>query len=249
MEQRPKISVITVVFNGEAVIEKTIKSVSEQSFKNIEHWIIDGASRDSTIDLIKKYHHLKWISEKDKGLYDAMNKGLQLSKGEYVIFMNAGDVFNDKDVLKNIFESNLPEADVYYGETIVTDESDKTIGMRRLKTPDKLTWKSFAMGMLVCHQSIIIRKEITDQYNINYRLAADIDWIIKALKKANIVVNTKIIISRFQTGGLSRKNILPGLKERFKIMSEHYGLIPTILRHFLIGFKFLIHLLLYRRVE
>lgn len=249
MASDPKISVITVVYNGAAVIEKTILNVMQQTYSNIEHLVIDGASKDNTLDIVKQYSHLKWISEKDKGLYDAMNKGLKLSTGDFVIFMNAGDVFNDKDVLQHIFGGNSPEGDVYYGETIITDESDNTIGMRRLKAPETLTWKSFKMGMLVCHQSILINKRIAELYNTEYKLAADIDWIIRALKKTDKIVNTHRIISKFQTGGVSRKNIIPGLKERFRIMVKHYGLITTIFYHFIIGMKFLLHLIRFRRIE
>lgn len=246
---KPLISIITVVFNGKSKIEKTIKSIIEQTYKPFEYIIIDGASNDGTLEIIKKYEKdiSYWKSEVDKGLYDAMNKGLQAAKGEYVWFINAGDEIYSKDTLKEVMSSSAIPADVYYGETLEVDENRNVIGMRRLKTPEKLNWKSLSMGMLVCHQSIIIKKSIVDNYNLNYKYCADIDWIIRALKKSVSVINTKLIISKFETGGFSRKNTVKGLKERFRIMSHYYGFIPTLFNHFIIGTKFLFFVLLHRR--
>lgn len=235
----PKISIITVVYNGAAVIEKTILNVQQQTYTNIEHIIVDGASKDDTLAIVKKYPHLKWISERDKGLYDAMNKGIKLATGDYLWFMNAGDLIyaptTAEQMMKQIEGRSI---DVLYGETVITDMDDNEIGMRRLTTPEKLDWKSFQMGMLVCHQSILVSKKVVENYNTNYRLAADIDWVIRILKKTNKVHNTHLILSKFQDGGLSKKNIIPGLKERFHIMRTHYGLLTTLWKHLFISLKF-----------
>jgi glycosyltransferase involved in cell wall biosynthesis len=239
----PRVSVITVVFNGEQFIERTIQSVIGQSYPAIEYIVIDGSSKDGTLPIIQKYTDriAYWVSEPDSGLYDAMNKGLAAATGDYVIFLNAGDTFFDNDTLSKVFSYWHPGVDILYGETLIVDDQGKVVGDRRLKAPESLTWKSFREGMLVCHQSIIIRRSITSPYNLRYRIAADFDWVLNALKKANCIVNTHIYIARFVDGGLNKQKIPIALKERFIIMAKNYGLLPTFFRHFIIGFRFLIY--------
>jgi glycosyltransferase involved in cell wall biosynthesis len=234
-----RISIITVVYNGEKVLERTIESIRNQSFRDIEYLIIDGNSKDGTKAIIEKYKAdiSKWISEPDKGLYDAMNKGLKLATGEYVLFLNAGDQFQEKNTLKNVFQ-NQPGADVYYGETMMVDEANKDIGLRRLKAPETLSWKSLINGMLVCHQSFIMRREIAPEYNLSYRISSDYEWMLQCLKKSVIIVNTQQVISRFLDGGMNKSNILTALKERFGVMIKHYGFFRTAAMHVLIGFRF-----------
>ncbi len=236
----PKISIITVVYNGNQTIEATIKSVLNQSYKNIEYIIIDGDSNDGTQDIIKSYENgiSKWISEPDKGIYDAMNKGIEISTGDYIWFMNSGDEIADNAVLEEIISSN-PNSDIYYGDTIMIDSDGKEIGNRRLTPPEYLTWKSFTRGMLVSHQSFIVKKDIIKPYNLNYQFSADFEWCLLAIKNANQITNTQRTLSKFLDGGITKQNIIPGLKERFKIMSEQYGLIPTCYNHIFIGIKFI----------
>ncbi|MFC2097906.1 glycosyltransferase family 2 protein [Bacteroidota bacterium] len=237
---KPVVSIITVVYNSEKLIEKTINNIISQTYKNIEYIIIDGASKDKTLDIIRKYEKqiAYWISEPDNGLYDAMNKGLNSATGDYVWFINSGDLIFDKDTLKNVFENEKSFADIYYGETMNVDDNYKKIGLRRLKAPENLTWKSFRNGMMVCHQSIIINRKITDNYDLQYKRSADYDWVLKALRKTDKIKNTKQILSRYMEGGVSRKTIPGSLKERFNIMTGNYGLLPTILTHVLISIKF-----------
>lgn len=246
----PLISIITVVFNGEKHLEKTILSVTNQTYKKIEHIIVDGASKDQTLGIIKKHESkiTKWISEPDNGIYDAMNKGLAMATGNYVWFINAGDVIFSNETLEKMLKKAPQEnVDVFYGKTLDVKENGEEVGMRRLKSPETLTWKSFSMGMVVCHQSILIKKEICSSYNLNYKISADIDWIINALKKSNCIVNTQLVLSKFQHGGLSRNNIQKALMERFKIMIHYYGFFPTLLNHFIIGTKFFVFVLRNRR--
>ncbi|MCX7986497.1 MAG: glycosyltransferase [Bacteroidales bacterium] len=237
----PRVSIITVVFNGEKFIERTIQSVINQTYPAIEYIIIDGGSTDSTVSLIKKYetHLAYWVSEPDNGLYDAMNKGLARASGDYVMFLNAGDTFYDNHTLTMAFGNWNPTVDILYGETLIVDPKNNIIGDRRLKAPQKLTWKSFRDGMLVCHQSIIIRRSIVKPYNLKYKIAADFDWVLNALKAANNIVNCNIYICRFLDGGLNKQKIPLALKERFMIMSKNYGFFPTLLRHFIIGLRFI----------
>ncbi|MDP4266624.1 MAG: glycosyltransferase family 2 protein [Bacteroidota bacterium] len=246
---RPQISIITVVFNSEKYLEGTILSIINQTYKNIQYIIIDGGSTDSTVDIIKKYEDqiYYWVSEPDKGLYDAMNKGMNKATGEYLWFINSGDKIFEKDTVESIFSEKKDYTDIYYGETVITDENNNIIGMRRLKTPESLNWKSFQKGMLVCHQAIIVRRNVTVPININYRHSADFDWIIRILRKNPTITNTKKILVKFLDGGVSKKTIKKSLFERFHIMRENYGLIPTILNHFIIGVKFFGFLFRYKR--
>jgi glycosyltransferase involved in cell wall biosynthesis len=228
----PLVSVLTVVYNSEQFIERTIQSVLNQSYPNIEHVILDGGSKDNTLAIIRNYTQniAYWKSEKDNGIYDAMNKVQDLAQGDYVMFLNSGDEFTDKEVLSNSFKSII-NADVYYGDTLITDEMGQPLRNRRLRPPAQLKWTDFRYGMLVCHQSIIIKKQLSLKYNLEYKIAADIDWAIRSIKHASKIVNTGISISKFMEGGMSSIHQKKGLQERFKILSKHFGLIPNLLVH------------------
>jgi glycosyltransferase involved in cell wall biosynthesis len=236
----PVVSVLTVVYNSEQYIERTIQSVLQQSYPNIEHIILDGASKDNTLSIIKSYDQqiAYWKSEKDKGIYDAMNKIQDLAQGDYLMFLNSGDEFTDSEVLSNTFKS-IVDADVYYGDTLITDEMGQPLRNRRLRPPSQLHWKDFRYGMLVCHQSIIIKKQLSQQYNLRYKIAADIDWAIRSIKNAKNIVNTGISISKFMEGGMSSIHHRKGLEERFKILSNHFGLVPNLLVHVYMVFRLL----------
>ena len=128
----PKISIVTVVYNGEETIEETILSVKNLSYSNVEYIIIDGGSTDETLNIIKKYEDKidYWISEKDNGIYDAMNKGIKKATSEFVIFMNGGDTFFDENVLANIEKDLTNDFDIYYGDNYKVKEN----GAKRLKS-------------------------------------------------------------------------------------------------------------------
>lgn len=158
-----KLSVITVTYNAEQTLERTLRSVCSQSYSDIEHIIVDGMSADSTISIVQKFENdkIKCISEPDKGLYDAMNKGISLATGDYLCFLNAGDTFFAEDIVELMMKTNS-NADIIYGETAIVDLNGKFLRMRRLKAPENLTWKSFKQGMLVCHQAFIVKREIAE---------------------------------------------------------------------------------------
>jgi len=236
----PQISIITVVFNAAEDLQRTIDSVRMQTGGSYEYIIVDGVSTDGTLDVIKANEDVvaKYVTEPDRGIYDAMNKGIQLARGTYVWFMNAGDIIYNEEVIADIFEDDQG-ADIYYGDAEIVDFSGKKIGLRRLRPPTKLTWKSFRYGMLVSHQAIIVRKEICDLFNLEYTISADIDWVINALKNSRKTINTGKILTKYQQKGFSRKHIPRALRERFRIMVEHYGLLTTLLSHIVITFKFL----------
>lgn len=242
MKPTPLISIITVVYNSEKYLEKTILSIAEQNSDAIEYIIIDGGSKDNTPNIIQKHnqHIQKSISEPDKGLYDAMNKGLLLASGRYVWFINSGDKIFDQSTVQSIAEiaesQNYP--DVIYGETLIINENDEEIGPRRLKAPENLSWKSLINGLVICHQSFIVKRSIAPQYNLKYKIAADYDWVLKCLKNSENVYNSKLILSRYLDNGFSKNNIPKALLERFSIMTKNFGFFKTTLNHILISMRF-----------
>jgi len=181
----PKLTVITIVYNNVRDIERTIHSVLNQTYPKIEYIIIDGKSTDGTLDIIKKYKSKvsKILSEPDKGIYDAMNKGLAIATGDYVLFMNSGDEIYDEHTVQDIFDS-APGADIYYGETEMYNDNWQSLGRRRHEAPEQFDWKSFKYGMSISHQAIYIKRSIITPYDLSYKYSSDIDWIIKAAKKS-----------------------------------------------------------------
>lgn len=233
---RPILSVITIVYNNVKDIERTMLSVLNQTYPNIEYIVVDGLSNDGTLGVIMKYENriAKFSSEKDDGIYDAMNKGLDLATGDYVIFMNSGDEFFDVDTVVAVF-AIAEDADIYYGETEMIDDSGLSLGQRRHKAPKQFTWRGFNLGMSISHQAIYIKRSLIEPYDRKYQLSADIDWIIRAAKKAKKIVNVNRYVAKYLVGGMSKTKHRQSLAERFDIMKRHYGLIPTIFNHFIIA--------------
>lgn len=166
----PKISIITVSYNAIAGIEQTILSVINQTYQNVEYIIIDGGSTDGTVDVIRKYADkiVYWVSEPDKGIYDAMNKGIKKATGEWINFMNAGDCFYREDVISNVFGTNYPpEVFVVYGSVVTKSQNlvQKPFGL-----------KDFCKCMAFCHQSAFVRKSKQIEFNTSYPIAADYNY-------------------------------------------------------------------------
>ncbi|MBP5682842.1 MAG: glycosyltransferase [Bacteroidales bacterium] len=235
-----KISIITVVYNSEKFIRRTIESIVGQDYPAIEYIIIDGKSKDSTMEIVNEYRDriAVVISEPDKGLYDAMNKGLRLATGDYVLYINSGDALSSPTLLTDIFGNAPADSDVIYGDTHITDEDGNILHSRRHRPPEKLSWKDFKRGMLVCHQSFIARRTLCSEYDTNYRYAADYDWCLNVLLKSKVITNYGKAISLFMDGGQTKRTIVPGLKERYRIMCKHYGKVKATFWNFLLGIKF-----------
>ena len=235
---KPILSVITIVYNNARDIERTMLSVLGQTYQGIEYIVVDGLSNDGTLDLIKKYETriAKFTSEKDEGIYDAMNKGLALATGDYVIFMNSGDEFFDVDTVSAVFDS-ADDADIYYGETEMINDAGQSLGQRRHKAPKQFTWHGFNLGMSISHQAIYIKRSLIEPYDRQYQLSADIDWIIRAAKKAKKIVNVNRYVAKYLVGGMSKTKHRQSLVERFDIMKRHYGLVPTVFNHAIIAFN------------
>jgi len=236
---QPKISIITVTFNAVHLLEGTVQSVLSQTYPNIEYIIIDGASKDGTVGLIEKYQNRisYWVSEADGGLYDAMNKGLEAATGDYVWFLNAGDRVFEAATVGKLAACAKPETDVLFGEVMLVDEERCHLGTRSelttQKLPKSLTWKSLRLGMVVCHQGFIVRKTIASRYREG-NLAADIDWVIGCLKQSKNVVNTHLLFAEYLQGGISKKQHLKSLKDRFLVLKYHFGWFSNLFNHFII---------------
>ena len=241
-----KISIITATYNAEATLERTLQSVAQQTYSDIEHLIIDGASTDRTLEIARQYPHATVFSEPDKGLYDAMNKGLQRATGDYLCFLNAGDKLHSKETLAHIV-SSVPDSSpigVIYGDTYIVDEQGQFLRNRRLTPPEHLTWQSFKEGMLVCHQAFYINRQIALPYDMTYHFSADFDWCIRCMKEGekrgmqNLYLHEPV--ADYLAEGMTTANHQASLKERFKIMAKHYGLLPTIGQHIWFIFRVLV---------
>lgn len=240
----PLVSIITVSFNAAGDIERTLRSVDNQTFTDYEHLIVDGASTDGTLASIRAAgdNPRRWvISEPDEGIYDAMNKGLQAARGEYLLFLNAGDEFHDTGTLERLVAPALNytkvKPGIIYGQTMLIDKDGKIIGPRHLRAPENLTLASFADGMVVCHQAFMVRKTIAEPYDRHFRFSADYDWCIRCLQhsKLNVYVGPDPV-TLYLKEGVTTANRRESLLERFHIMCRYYGRRRTVLRH--IGFIF-----------
>lgn len=236
----PLFTIITCTFNASSTLERTIRSVDGQTYPGIEHLIIDGASKDGTLEIAAASKMARVISEPDKGLYDAMNKGIRMATGDYIIFLNAGDCFHSNDTLERVAAMIQGQApDIIYGETALVDNGGNFKRMRRLQTPEKLNWKSFKKGMLVCHQAFWAKRELAlrTPYDLTYRYSADVDWCIRIMKQSTAVFNTHETLIDYLEEGMSTENRKASLKERFAIMRKHYGLPCTMANHIWFVFR------------
>ena len=245
MEKNPLFSIITITYNAEKELTRTLVSVREQTFGDYEHILIDGASSDNTLQIAREEGcaGIRIFSEPDKGLYDAMNKGLRAAAGRYVLFLNAGDSFHSPDTLAAYAQGASENADIIYGDTDLVDGAGKFVAHRHLSAPEKLSFRSFRKGMLVCHQAFAVRREIAPEYDLAYRFSADYDWCLKCLKQvpAEKCCNLRRVTIDYLTDGLTDRNRKKSLKERYRIMCRYYGTVPTVVRHFGFLVRFIWH--------
>lgn len=243
---KPFISIITVCYNAADVLKGTIESLEKQTDQDFEYIVIDGGSKDDTLQIIEEHSGsvTKWITERDRGIYDAMNKGLQMASGTYVWFLNAGDQAFDGHVVEILKSAAADNPDVLYGEVMIVDGARNHLGTRSEitvhKLPDNLTKHSMALGMVVCHQAFIPRRELAPMFMMD-NLSADIDWTIRVLDKAGKVEHTKIVIAEYLAGGVSKQQWRRSLKDRFDILARHFGIIPTVFNHFRIVVRAAMH--------
>lgn len=239
-----RISIVTITFNAARCLQRTLDSVARQTYPHIEHLIVDGQSKDDTVAIAHRYqqasrHTVTVLSEPDKGLYDAMNKGLRMATGDYIVYLNAGDMLYADDTIAVV--ARCAEAEglpaVIYGDTAITDADGHFLRMRRHRPPEQLSWRSFKKGMLVCHQAFYARLDIARDipYDLQYRHSADVDWCIRVMHEAERrkqkLANTRQVLANFEEGGDSKQNHRASLLERYQVMSRHYGVVQTFLLH------------------
>lgn len=244
-DDKPLISIITVVFNGEKYLEKTIQSVINQNCDNTEYIIIDGASTDGTIDIIKKYEDQidYWVSEKDDGIYDAMNKGLDLVSGEWVNFMNADDKFYDIDVLKNISYVLLDNIGkkylLIYGNVLYN---------KGLFVKSKFSFKTYLHNTIHHQSAFYSRKLFRDfRYDINYKISADYELnllLCKYHKKDTLYLDNAIALC--EDDGISRKNYKESHTEMVSIRQKYFNKFINFTLNRISGFKFYLHMFIKR---
>ncbi|SHG94033.1 glycosyltransferase family 2 protein [Flavobacterium defluvii] len=243
-----KISIITVCYNSASTIEKTIQSVASQRYQNIEYIIVDGNSKDNTIDIIKKYENniTKWISEPDKGLYDAMNKGLALATGDLIGILNSDDTFYSVNVIEEIakfHENNNIDASV--GNIIQHKEDGKVVRMYSSKfwSPEKLR-----IGFMPPHPSIFFERKLFSKfgnYELGFKIGADYELITRFFLKNNIswkysnITTTAMLVGGLSSSGSSSyKLITKEIQKALKMNQLEFSPFKIKMRFFwkIIGF-------------
>lgn len=241
----PLFSIITVCRNAADNLRATCRSVEGQTCRLYEHIIIDGASTDGTVDWLKAnpspLRHV--VSEEDKGIYDAMNKGLALAGGDYVVFLNAGDRFHSPDTLQlyadAIMDNDYPG--IVYGQTDIVDASGRRLGPRHLQAPARLTLRSFAEGMVVCHQAFVALRRITSGYDTRWRFSADYEWCIRCLQHSRANICLPAVTVDYLQEGTTTRHRRKSLVERFRIMCYYYGRRYAVCMHIRFVFRKLTH--------
>ncbi len=232
----PLFSIITVSYNAADTIPHTLRSIESQTCKLYEYIVIDGKSKDDTVALAMdaKIENKTVISEKDYGLYDAMNKGLGYARGDYVIFLNAGDTFHSPDTLQHIADTIVSQdyPGIVYGQTDIVDSERRYIGPRHLTAPERLTLESFGDGMCVCHQAFVALRKLTSNFDTRLKYSADYKWCILCLQRSHRNSYTGEVLIDYLSEGVTTNNHMASLFERFRIMSHYYGFFPTLLNHF-----------------
>ncbi len=227
-----KITIITVCYNEKERLEKTIESVCCQTYDNIEYLIIDGASTDGTIQMVQKYlkcHNISFYSEKDYGLYNAMNRGIVRASGDYVYFMNAGDTFYNAKVLAQVVSYiGEDKGTIYYGKTCKI-YADGLRQIEDLTQSDMNLEETIADGCMPCHQSIFSpRKTLTNHYfREHYKIRADFEWLLYSITRGCSYKAIPIIISYYDVSGISSrlKNIKLLKKEEKEILEEYKSIL------------------------
>lgn len=232
-EEAPLLTVITVVYNAADELERTIENVLQQSAANFEYIIIDGGSKDGSVDVIKKYSQRisNWVSERDGGIYDAMNKGVRLASGQFVVFMNAGDLFYDPDSIKDIIEQIKAAGDptIIYGDAQIISDKGRHIQNQHNRHLD--------LTKSIIHQSMILRRSmlLENPYNANYRIMADYDNLlsvsVQSPDKIHYVHRTICIYNKF---GVSSRPLYTYFHEYYEVARKRMPFMKFVYFNFYI---------------
>ena len=216
-----KVSVITPSYNSVKTIEDTLRSVRDQAYPDIEHIVVDGGSKDGTLDIIREHdgHLAKWISEPDRGIYDAMNKGIAMATGDIIGILNSDDVYSGMDVISeivNCFRDN-PEKDAVYGDLDYVSRSRLTRVVRRWKTGEQ---KPFGKGWHPPHPTFFVRKEVYDNhglFNLKFKLAADFELMLRLLEKHKIrTFYLEKVLIKMRRGGATNNSLMGIMKQNIE---------------------------------
>ena len=243
-----KLSLITVTYNSSKTLPDTFQSVLSQTYSDIEYIIVDGASKDNTVSIIKEYEPLfqgrmKWISERDKGLYDAMNKGIRMAMGDVVGILNSDDLFMDDKVLADVAATFDEQTDAIFGNLYFVNQEDVNQIVRVWKGSP---YKSFKSGWHPAHPTFYVRREVYEKYggfDTTFDVSADFELMLRLIEKHGI--RTKYLdryMVRMRMGGESTgsiKNIIRGNKNIFRAFRKNgikvsslypvYRLLPKVI--------------------
>ena len=230
-----KISIITVCYNSEKTIEDTVKSVLSQTYEDFEYLIIDGLSKDNTLNIIKKYtddSRIRLISEKDKGLYDAMNKGIRLSTGDVIGIINSDDVLYDESVFQSVVDHFSTDTDIVYADVLYCDENLNNTIRNYISGEKKNDYWCPA------HPSMYVRKEVFEKlglYDLRYRICADYDFMVRCNKNNIRYRYVKQYYVKMRYGGASNgiQGYLKNFKESYLVLKRNRVAFPlccTVLR-------------------
>ena len=224
------VAVITAVRNGEATLERTIRSVLAQTHPRVEHIVVDGASTDGTQAILRRHDgRVRWISEPDRGLYEAMNKGIALvtDPEAYVVFLNADDVFHADDTVEQVLAATGGE-DFLYGRL---ERHDAELDYRDV-IGSEVTARDLVYGMKCHHQAMLCRRRVFDRvgtFDLRYRLAADYDWAVRIFLRKDVSRRfVPLVVASMRRGGLSDRRYLASVRERWRIVRRHYPAIDLL---------------------
>lgn len=226
------LTVATVCYNAAEALEKTIQNVAAQTYPNIEYLVIDGNSNDNTLEIIKKYESSisNWISEEDNGIYDAMNKAIKLAKGDYILFMNAGDMFSKNTIIEDLFleiyqnfdkEKDFPNL-IYGDYTVINQTFSETVRAEPLEKP----WR----GMKFCHQSMLLKTNIAQKQLFSGKyVTSDFEQVYELYKKGISFYYFPKSIANFKADGLSSKNKIKVRFESKEIVNKYDKSLKTLI--------------------
>lgn len=225
---KPLITIVTVVYNGQEHLEETILSVINQTYTNIEFIIIDGGSTDNTIDIIRKYEHAidYWASEKDEGIYDAMNKASELANGKWINYMNCGDSFCNNEIIEKIQFNHYSNYVMIYGNAKIFSGDRKFIKLQKSFKMSKFNLTVFITGV-VCHQAVFYNKDIKFKYPDKYKIKGELYSYFEYLRHGK-ALRLDLDICNFFLDGLGSKKTEENNKEIWALLKDHVGIMRIL---------------------
>jgi glycosyltransferase len=232
----PTVSIITVVYNNQRFIDDAIKSVLNQSYSSIEYIVVDGASTDNTVEIIKKYENKisKCVSEKDEGVYDALNKGIKLSSGDVIGFLHSDDFYADEYVIEKVAAKfNSSDADVFYSDLEYVSRKNKSHTVRHWKAGE-FSRNSLKYGWMPPHPAMFVRRLVYNKvglFDINMKIASDYDMVLKILQSPVKVLYLNEVLVKMRTGGSSNssiKNILTKSRDDYVVLKKNNFSFPAV---------------------